>query len=82
MVNLLSSIWKMKWEYNNSSLIIVIMKISFDTFKNYEIKIYKEFTNKLILINKIPHLLFYINQCTPTKENILYKIIEHIIKAI
>lgn len=67
MVNILSSIWKMKWEYNNSSLIIVIMKVSFDTSKNYEIEIYKEFTNKLILINKIPHLLFYINQCTPTK---------------
>ena len=67
MVNILSSIWKMKWEYNNSSLIIVIMKVSFDTSKNYEIEIYKEFTNKLILINKIHHLLFYINQCTPTK---------------
>ena len=56
-----SSVWEMKWEYNdNSHPVTIIMKVSFNTSKNYEIKIYKEFTKEFILTNKTPHLLFYI----------------------
>lgn len=59
-----SSVWKMYWNNNDDSQVIVIMKVSFNTIKetnkNYEIEIYKEFTNKFILTNKTPHLLFYI----------------------
>lgn len=56
-----SSVWEMKWEYNDIYFpVSIIMKVSFDTFKNYEIKIYKEFTKEFILTNKTPHLLFYI----------------------